>query len=68
MASRDNASVFLRRPQTITFGTIFLPVCRLSEAMISVLAYELVHIADGDRDSLRLLFRAVGNRASDSRE
>lgn len=64
MASRDNASVFLRRPQTITFGTIFLAGLPSDEAMISVLAHELVHIADGDRDSLRLLFRAVGNRAS----
>jgi len=64
MASRDNASVFLRRPQTITFGTIFLAGLPSDEAMISVLAHELVHIADGDGDSLRALFRAVGNRAS----
>ncbi len=64
MASRDNASVFLRRPQTITFGTIFLAGLPSDEAMISVLAHELVHIADGDGDSLRSLFRAVGNRAS----
>lgn len=64
MASRDNASVYLRRPRTITFGTIFLAGLPSDEAMISVLAHELVHIADGDDDSLRLLFRAVGNRAS----
>ncbi|MCM3873310.1 MAG: hypothetical protein ND895_21725 [Pyrinomonadaceae bacterium] len=64
MASRDNASVFLRRPQTITFGTIFLAGLPSDEAMISVLAHELVHIADGDGDGLKLLFRAVGNRAS----
>jgi hypothetical protein len=64
MASRDNASVFLRRPQTITFGTIFLAGLPSDEAMISVLAHELVHIADGDGDSLRSLFRGVGNRAS----
>jgi hypothetical protein len=64
MASRDNASVFLRRPQTITFGTIFLAGLPSDEAMISVLAHELVHIADGEGDSLRLLFRTVGNRAS----
>jgi hypothetical protein len=64
MASRDNASVYLRRPQTITFGTIFLAGLPSDEAMISVLAHELVHIADGEDDSLRLLFRAVGKRAS----
>ncbi|HET6645908.1 MAG TPA: hypothetical protein VFH01_01185, partial [Pyrinomonadaceae bacterium] len=64
MASRDNASVFLRRPRTITFGTLFLAGLPSDEAMISVLAHELVHIADGDGDSLRPLFRAVGNRAS----
>ena len=32
--------------------------------MVSVLAHELVHIADGDADSLRPLFRAIGDRAS----
>ncbi len=62
--SRDNASVFLRSPMTITFGTIFLAGLRSDEAMVSVLAHELAHIADGDRASLRMLFRAVGERAS----
>lgn len=62
--SRDNASVFLRRPRTIVFGTIFLAGLPSDEAVISVLAHELVHIADGDEDSLTALFRAVGNRAS----
>ena len=32
--------------------------------MISVLAHELMHIADGDRDSLRLLVSTVGNKAT----
>jgi hypothetical protein len=32
--------------------------------MISVLAHELMHIADGDHDSLRLLVSAVGNKAT----
>ena len=62
--SRDNASVFLRRPHTITFGTIFLAGLPSDEGMISVLAHELVHIADGERDSLRTLFQTVGRRAS----
>lgn len=62
--SRDNASVFLRRPHTIVFGTIFLAGLPSDEALISVLAHELVHIADGDEDSLSSLFRTVGNRAS----
>ncbi len=64
MDSRDNASVFLKQPYTITFGTIFLAGLPSDEAMISVLAHELVHIADGGQDSLRWLFRAIGNRAS----
>jgi hypothetical protein len=64
MESRDNASVFLQNPHTIIFGTIFLSGLPSDEAMISVLSHELVHIADGDEDSLGLLFRAVGNRAS----
>ena len=63
--SRDNASVFLSRPHVITFGTIFLAGLRSDEGMISVLAHELMHIADGDNDSLRTLVAAVGNKASD---
>ncbi|MEP6568825.1 MAG: hypothetical protein ABJC10_03545 [Acidobacteriota bacterium] len=62
--SRDNASVFMRNPHTIVFGTIFLAGLASDEGIISVLAHELVHIADGSTDSLNLLFRAVGNRAS----
>jgi len=63
VASRDNASVFLSRPHTITFGTIFLAGLRSDEGMISVLAHELMHIADGDNDSLRVLMTAVGAKA-----
>ncbi|MFN2492860.1 MAG: hypothetical protein ABR501_08260 [Pyrinomonadaceae bacterium] len=64
MDSRDNASVFMKSPHTIIFGTIFLAGLPSDEGIISVLAHELVHIADGGEDNLRLLFRAVGNRAS----
>ena len=63
MESRDNASVFLSRPHVITFGTIFLAGLRSDEGMISVLAHELMHIADGDNDSLRLLVSAVGSKS-----
>jgi hypothetical protein len=62
--SRDNASVFLKNPHTIIFGTIFLAGLPSDEGIISVLAHELVHIGDGGQDSLSLLFRAIGNRAS----
>jgi hypothetical protein len=65
MESRDNASVYLSRPHVITFGTIFLAGLRSDEGMISVLAHELMHIADGDHDYLRALVVAVGNKASD---
>ncbi|HKG47867.1 MAG TPA: hypothetical protein VKB02_14120 [Pyrinomonadaceae bacterium] len=65
MESRDNASVYLSRPHVITFGTIFLAGLRSDEGMISVLAHELMHIADGDNDSLRALVVAIGNKASD---
>ena len=64
MESRDNASVFLSRPHTITFGTLFLAGLRSDEGMISVLAHELMHIADGDRDNLRLLVSAIGTKAT----
>jgi len=64
MDARDNASVFLSRPRTINFGTIFLAGLPSDEGMISVLAHELTHIADGDNEVLSVLFRAVGNRAS----
>ena len=65
MESRDNASVFLSKPHVITFGTIFLAGLRSDEGMISVLAHELMHIADGENDNLRVLVAAVGARASD---
>lgn len=64
MDSRDNASVFLRNPHTIVFGTIFLAGLPSDEGIISVLAHELVHIADGSEDSLSSLFRSVGVRGS----
>lgn len=64
MDSRDNASVLMRNPGTITFGTIFLAGLPSDEAMISVLSHELVHIADGDHAALLSLYRAVGDRAS----
>lgn len=64
MDSRDNASVLMRNPVTITFGTIFLAGLPSDEAMISVLGHELVHIADGDHDALLALYRALGRRAS----
>jgi len=64
MDSRDNASVFLSRPHTITFGTIFLAGLRSDEGMISVLSHELMHIADGDSDSLRPLVTAIASKAS----
>jgi hypothetical protein len=68
MESRDNASVYLSRPHVITFGTIFLAGLRSDEGMISVLAHELMHVADGDNDSLRVLSAAVGSKASDLTE
>src|SRR5882672_8789719 len=61
--ARDNASVLLREPRTIEFGTIFLAGLPSDEAMISVLAHELTHIASGQADSLRPLFRAIARRA-----
>lgn len=64
MDSRDNASVFLHNPHTIIFGTIFLAGLPSDEGIVSVLAHELVHIADGGEDSLAMLFRNVGIRAS----
>src|SRR3954468_13799298 len=62
--ARDNASVALRDPRTIEFGTIFLAGLKSDEAMISVLAHELTHIASGQADTLRPLFRAIGRRAA----
>lgn len=65
LESRDNASVLLHKPRTIIFGTIFLAGLPSDEGIISVLSHELVHIADGEEDSLALLFERVGNRASE---
>ncbi|MGA9997117.1 MAG: hypothetical protein WBP93_16995 [Pyrinomonadaceae bacterium] len=63
MDARDNASVYLREPHTINFGTIFLAGLRSDEGMISVIAHELTHIADGRDDALHPLFRLIGARA-----
>ncbi len=65
MESRDNASVYLSRPHTITFGTLFLAGLKSDEGMISVLAHELMHIADGDQNSLTALVSAIGTKATD---
>jgi hypothetical protein len=62
--SRDNASVVLRDPHVIDFGTIFLAGLRSDEGMIGVLAHELTHIASGQTNSLRPVFRAIARRAS----
>lgn len=62
--SRDNASVLMRDPHVIDFGTLFLAGLRSDEGMIGVLAHELTHIASGQTDSLRPLFRAIARRAA----
>jgi len=62
--SRDNASVLLRDPHSIEFGTIFLAGLHSDESMVSVLGHELTHIAGGQTDSLRPLFRAIARRAA----
>ena len=64
MELRDNAAVVLNDPHTISFGTIFLAGLRSDEGMVSVLAHELIHIADGKTDTLRPLFRLIGRRAA----
>ena len=61
---RDNASVILSTPHVIYFGTIFLAGLPSDEGMVSVLAHELTHIADGKEDGLQPLFRLVGRRAA----
>jgi hypothetical protein len=60
---RDNASVIMVDPRTIYFGTIFLAGLPSDEGMISVLAHEITHIADGRDDNLAPLFRQVASRA-----
>ncbi|MGB7925621.1 MAG: hypothetical protein WCF57_20450 [Pyrinomonadaceae bacterium] len=64
MELRDNASVTLSNPRTISFGTIFLAGLPSDEGMVSVLAHELTHMADGREDSLHQLFRLIGRRAA----
>lgn len=62
--ARDNASVLLRDPRVIEFGTIFLAGLKSDEAMVSVLGHELTHVASGQSDFLRPLFRAIARRAA----
>jgi hypothetical protein len=63
MELRDNASVLYKEPRAIRFGTIFLAGLRSDEGMISVLAHELTHVADGARGTLSALFRGVARKA-----
>lgn len=60
---RDNASIVYGDPRTIRFGTIFIASLRSDEGMVSVMAHELTHAADGARGSLAPLFRRVARRA-----
>lgn len=61
---RDNAAVIMNDPHTIRFGTIFLVGLPSDEGMMSVLAHELTHIADGRQNSLQPLFYRIGRRAT----
>jgi hypothetical protein len=61
---RDNAAVIMNDPHTIRFGTIFLVGLPSDEGMMSVLAHELTHIADGKQNSLQFLFYLIGKRAA----
>ena len=61
---RDNAAVIMNDPHTIRFGTIFLVGLPSDEGMMSVLAHELTHIADGRQNSLQVLFYRIGRRAA----
>ncbi|HVF41798.1 MAG TPA: hypothetical protein VM936_02235 [Pyrinomonadaceae bacterium] len=60
---RDNASIVYDDPRAIRFGTIFVASLRSDEAMLSVMAHELTHAADGASGGLRQLFRRVARRA-----
>ena len=60
---RDNASVYYQDPHTIRFGTLFLAGLRSDESMVSVLAHELTHVADGPDSMLSVLFRRVARQA-----
>ncbi|MDT7540720.1 MAG: hypothetical protein QOE33_624 [Acidobacteriota bacterium] len=63
---RDNASIVYLDPRTIRFGTIFIASLPSDEGMVSVMAHELTHAADGARGSLAPVFRRVARRAEAS--
>jgi hypothetical protein len=60
---RDNASIVYEDPHTIRFGTIFIASLPSDEGLVSVMAHELTHAADGARGSLAPLFRRIARRA-----
>lgn len=68
MELRDNASVLYREPRTIRFGTLFLAGLRSDEGMVSVLAHELTHVADGATGRLTPLFRRIAAHARSLRD
>jgi hypothetical protein len=63
---RDNASIVYGDARTIRFGTIFVASLPSDEGMVSVMAHELTHAADGARGSLAPVFRRVARRAETS--
>lgn len=63
MELRDNASVLFSEARSIRFGTLFLVGLNSDESMISVLAHELTHVADGPRGALAPAFRGVSRLA-----
>jgi hypothetical protein len=63
---RDNASIVYGDARTIRFGTIFIASLPSDEGMVSVMAHELTHAADGARGSLAPVFRRVARRAEAS--
>jgi hypothetical protein len=63
---RDNASIVYGDPRTIRFGTIFIASLPSDEGMVSVMAHELTHAADGARGSLAPVFRRIARRAEAS--
>jgi hypothetical protein len=63
---RDNASIVYGDARTIRFGTIFVASLPSDEGMVSVMAHELTHAADGARGTLAPLFRRVARRAETS--
>lgn len=62
----DNAFVCPFEPETIFVGTVFLAAVPSDEGILSLLAHEVTHVANGRSEALAPLFQRLASRAREA--